>query len=201
MSTICDPILPGSSGWELDPKFAHPRARKMFKEAFFWDAIDDHAPWGSDEGADALAFFGQAHSQNDPPDPLAFVREYVGENWSEQRPSDNLEHAQIETFSAAHLAVIAIVLGMYLIHGYVPLDLKALGLEAIDRELQPNCLQQFGEPEERASKLLICRERLLRAEVDPSKGLPFDIGVEGNLTTNPPPRGAEGGGGSEESNP
>jgi uncharacterized protein YfeS len=168
MSTTGDPILPGSPDWELDPKFAHPRARKLFEEAFFWDAIDDHAPWGSDEGADALAFFGQAHSHDGgPPDPVAFAKEYVAENWSEQRPSDALEHAQIETFSAAHLAVIAIVLGMYLIHGYVPPDLKAFGLEAIDRELQPNCLHQFGEPDERAAKLLICRDRLIQAEIDP----------------------------------
>ena len=168
MSTTNNRVFPGSSDWELDPKFAHPRARKLFSEDFFWDAIDDHAPWGSDEGADALAFFGQAHSQNGtPPNPLEFTQEYVAENWSKQRPADNLEHVQIETFSAAHLAVIAIVLGMYLIHGYVPSDLKAFGLEAIERELQPNCLAQFGEPEERVAKLLICRERLLLAETEP----------------------------------
>ena len=163
--------LPGSSEWELDPKFAHPRARILFDEEFFWDAIDDHSPWGNDEGADALAFFGQAHNHNSP-DPLAFAKEYVAENWSEQRPGDNLEPAHIESFSAAHLAVIAIVFGMYLIHGYVPSDLKALGLEAIDRELQPNCLQQFGEPGKRAEKLFICRERLLRTEINPPKSSP-----------------------------
>jgi uncharacterized protein YfeS len=168
MSTIGTPILPDSPDWKIDPKFAHPRARKLFKEEFFWDGIDDHAPWGSDEGADALEFFGQAHSNNGaPPDPLAFAREYVAENWSEERPGDNLEDYQIETFSVAHLAVIAIALGMYLIHGYVPSDLKEFGLEAIDRELQPNFLQRFGAPEERATKLLLCRERLLLAEADP----------------------------------
>lgn len=168
MSTTGDPILPGSSDWELNPKFAHPRAQKLFKEAFFWDAIDDHAPWGSDEGADALASFGRAHGPGGAaPEPLVFARKYVGKNWSEERPSNDLEQPEIETCSAAHLAVIAIVLGMYLIHGYAPSDLKAFGLEAIDRELQPNCLQQFGEPEQRAAKLLICRERLLRAEVTP----------------------------------
>lgn len=167
MSKTGEPILPGSSGWELDPKFAHPRARILFSEAFFWDAIDDHAPWGSDEGADALSFFGQAHGQNgSPPDPLALAKEYVGEDWSESRPGDDLDDVQMETFSTAHLAVIAIALGMYLIHGYIPSDLKTFGLEAIDRELQPNCLKQFGAPEERAAKLLICRDRLLRAEVE-----------------------------------
>jgi len=168
MSTTHGPILPDSPDWELDPKFAHPRAQKLFSEEFFWDGIDDHAPWGSDEGADALAFFAQAHSEYGvPPNPLEFAREYVAENWSEESPGDDLDDAHFETLSVAHIAVIAIALGMYMIHGYVPSDLKAFGLQAIDRELQPNCLQQFGEPELRAAKLLICRDRLLRAEIDP----------------------------------
>lgn len=168
MRTTNSPILPDSPDWELDPKFAHPRAQELFDEEFFWDGIDDHAPWGSDEGADALEFFAQAHSDDGvPPDPLEFAKYYVAENWSNERPGEDLDDEHLETLCAAHLAVIAIALGMYMIHGYVPSDLKAFGLEAIDRELQPNCLQRFGEPELRAAKLLICRDRLIRAEVDP----------------------------------
>ena len=161
-------ILPGSPGWSLRPEFAHPRARTLFHEPFFWDGIDDHAPWGSDEGSDALAFFGQAHdASGTPPDPVRFAKDYVGDSWSPHPPGNDLAEAVIESFSAAHIAVIAISLGMYLIHGYVDPGLKVVGLEAIDRELQPNCLNQFGSPAERARKLRICRERLLRAETVP----------------------------------
>jgi len=160
--------LPGSPNWKLRPEFAHPRAQRLFHEPFFWDAIDDHAPWGSDEGADALAFFGRAHDANGgPPNPSNFANDYVGGHWSADPPSDDLPEKVIESFSAGHLEVIAIALGMYLLHGYVTEDIKALGLEAIQRELHPACLNLFREPEERAMKLRICREHLLEMETSP----------------------------------
>jgi uncharacterized protein YfeS len=158
-------LLPGTVGWELKPHFAHPRARALFSESFFWDGIDDCAPWGSDEGADALAAFGRSHlPDGSPPNMMEFTRQYVGWNWSPERITVDADEATLSAYSSAHLAVIAIALGAYLLHGYVPHELKQLGLEAIDRELQPNCYLQFGFPQERIRKLGICRDRLWRAE-------------------------------------
>ncbi|MDB4766498.1 molybdate metabolism regulator, partial [bacterium] len=36
-----------------DPKLAHPRARELMPEAFFWSCVNELAPFGSDEGSDA----------------------------------------------------------------------------------------------------------------------------------------------------
>ena len=37
-----------------NPAFAHPRARELMPEEFFWDCTDEEAPFGSDEGDTAL---------------------------------------------------------------------------------------------------------------------------------------------------
>ncbi len=37
-----------------NPEAAHPRARELMTEDFFWDCADEDAPFGSDEGDTAL---------------------------------------------------------------------------------------------------------------------------------------------------
>lgn len=41
----------------VDKDSAHPRARELVPEEFFWDCADELAPFGSDEGDTALAEF------------------------------------------------------------------------------------------------------------------------------------------------
>ncbi|EMB17837.1 molybdate metabolism regulator [Rhodopirellula europaea] len=36
-----------------EPESAHPRARELMREPFFWDCVDEAAPFGSDEGNEA----------------------------------------------------------------------------------------------------------------------------------------------------
>lgn len=36
-----------------EPESSHPRARDLMREPFFWDCVDEGAPFGSDEGSDA----------------------------------------------------------------------------------------------------------------------------------------------------
>ena len=39
------------------PETAHPRALDLMQEKFFWDCVDEEAPFGSDEGHDASTSF------------------------------------------------------------------------------------------------------------------------------------------------
>lgn len=159
--------LPGDSDWKLSARFSHPRARSLFREPFFWDGIDDHAPWGSDEGADALASLGEAQTVNGSPPSIEFLLNYVGSRWSADLPENNLTDGEVEELSVVHIEVIAIALGFYLINGFVPREIKEFGLVAIERELQPGCLNLFGEPAVRREKILIMKERLIQSEETP----------------------------------
>ncbi|MEM7084211.1 MAG: molybdate metabolism regulator [Pseudomonadota bacterium] len=40
-----------------NPELAHPRARELMTEPFFWDCVDEMAPFGSDEGAESYYEF------------------------------------------------------------------------------------------------------------------------------------------------
>jgi uncharacterized protein YfeS len=48
---------------------AHPRARELFAEDFFWDCVDEDAPFGSDEGHDAYFEYRNWRREN-PAVPL-----------------------------------------------------------------------------------------------------------------------------------
>lgn len=66
----------------LDPGRAHPRAVELAPEAFFWDCVDELAPFGSDEGHTALEeFLGWRKKHPGAPllECLRWVVEDVGE--------------------------------------------------------------------------------------------------------------------------
>lgn len=47
-----------------EPETAHPRARELMDEEFFWDCVDEEAPFGSDEGHDAYFEFRRWRERN-----------------------------------------------------------------------------------------------------------------------------------------
>jgi uncharacterized protein YfeS len=47
----------------IDPARAHPMAREVLTDAFFWDAADEGAPLGTDTGAEVLAFVRQRRAE------------------------------------------------------------------------------------------------------------------------------------------
>ncbi len=47
-----------------EPELAHPRARELMPEEFFWDCTNEWAPFGSDEGSDAYYEFRRWREEN-----------------------------------------------------------------------------------------------------------------------------------------
>ncbi|MBO9733165.1 MAG: hypothetical protein J7623_31275 [Chitinophaga sp.] len=66
----------------INKEHAHPRAIELLPEDFFWDCVDELAPFGSDEGDMALAEFREWRKAN-PHTPvrecLKWVIESIGE--------------------------------------------------------------------------------------------------------------------------
>ena len=66
----------------IDEEKAHPRARQLLPDAFFWDCTDELAPFGSDEGDTALREFRtwrRANPQRPVEECLLWTIESVGE--------------------------------------------------------------------------------------------------------------------------
>src|SRR5262245_57921485 len=53
----------------IDRDRAHPRAIQIIPDEFFWDCVDELAPFGSDEGATALDEYRSWRKEH-PSDPL-----------------------------------------------------------------------------------------------------------------------------------
>jgi uncharacterized protein YfeS len=104
-----------------DPTHRHPRAQKLMAPEL-WDCVDEDAPFGSDEGADAYAEYRAWRSQN-PDAPLVDCIAWIG---------DESDYSDAFTFDAT---IIATVLGQVVDEGRVDVDAKPFARAAIHRQL------------------------------------------------------------------
>ena len=65
------------SKFEFSPKTAHPNAKALMKEDFFWSPIDEMAPFGSDAGSDAAYGFYKWQKQHSSTSPIIYLKELI----------------------------------------------------------------------------------------------------------------------------
>lgn len=63
--------------FEFSLKTAHPDAKKLMTEDFFWSPIEETGPFGSDDGSDAAYGFRQWRLSHKTTDPLVYLKELV----------------------------------------------------------------------------------------------------------------------------
>ena len=103
-----------------EPADRHPRARELMPEAL-WDCVDEDAPFGSDEGADAYSEYRQWRQQH-PTAPLVDCIARIG---------DEAAYADAFTYDAT---IIATVLGQLVDEGKIDRDAKPFARTAIRRQ-------------------------------------------------------------------
>ena len=54
-------------------KHAHPKAKRLMNEDFFWSSMDEAGPFGSDSGAEAAEGFNQWRKRNKSESPVKFL--------------------------------------------------------------------------------------------------------------------------------
>lgn len=137
----------------IQKEYAHPRAIELIPEEFFWDCVDEFAPFGSDEGDMALSEYRQWRADNpDAPlkECLQWVIESVGEmDFQEydrsilnkdlikkQLSDDEFDDQQyIDTLD---ISVIGTGFGQLVDEGKIDQDCKEIIQLAIDRQLTKN---------------------------------------------------------------
>jgi uncharacterized protein YfeS len=84
----------------INKDFAHKRAIELIPEEFFWDCVDELAPYGSDEGDMALSEYRDWRKQN-PNTPtyncLVWTIESVGEIAIEEYNEDILDKKLVKS--------------------------------------------------------------------------------------------------------
>ncbi|MDY3555224.1 hypothetical protein R5W24_004363 [Gemmata sp. JC717] len=157
-----------------EPETAHPRARELMTEAFFWDCADEEAPFGSDEGHDAYYEFRRWRRRNKQKpltNCLAWIMRGVDlMSYNDDLCSDEAVAQALEKPGEAFLAgaydmftldatVIATCLGQLLDEGRIDAAAKPYVRVAIRRQLHPRVVTS-----ERRREILLAVQRI----VDPA---------------------------------
>lgn len=143
---------------DYSPSFenAHPNAKRLMNEDFFWSTIEETAPFGNDDGADTYAGFAEWRRTNKTANPKQFLNEQIDywgypkfdfneTNLEKLNPYINKSIFGTRMLSGIDAAIIAIAFGQLYLEGTIDKDFKELAKTAIRRELIPELLNRWGD--------------------------------------------------------
>jgi uncharacterized protein YfeS len=136
---------------------AHPNAKRLMKEEFYWSPIEETAPFGSDDGADTYAGFADWRQTHKADSPKEFLMQQI-ESWG--YPTFDLHETNLEKLkpylkqsdlgtrfmSGIDAAVVAIAFGQLYLEGTIDKEFKETAKTSIERELIPEMLKLWGDP-------------------------------------------------------
>ena len=132
-------------------KNAHPKAKELMNEDFFFSSIDETAPFGNDDGADTYLDFVEWRSQNKIENPNSFLKHHLN-YWG--YPSFDLaitNYDSLEFFvkkSSMHSrylvgtnqSIISIGFGQLYLEGEIDKNFLEITINAVERELDGKML-------------------------------------------------------------
>jgi uncharacterized protein YfeS len=152
---IVDTLMP-MTDYLPDIEHAHPLAKQLMNEEFYWSTIEETAPFGNDDGADTYAGFAKWRHTHKANDPKEFLVEQI-ESWG--YPTFDLYETNFEKLkpylrqsdlgtrfmSGIDAAITAIAFGQLYLEGTIDKDFNELAKIAIRRQLVPEWLNLWGE--------------------------------------------------------
>lgn len=135
---------------------AHPKAKLLMNEEWYYSPIDDMAPFGSDDAADTYAYFQDWRQANKNASPKAFILNHF-QHWGyPQIDLETTDYNKIKSFLEQNelgsrflfgmdAAIIATALGQLYMEGKIDSDIKGFAKTAIQRELLPPILNRWED--------------------------------------------------------
>ena len=135
---------------------AHPTAKRLMNEEFYWSPNEETAPFGSDDGADTYAGFvewRQTHKTESPKEFLMEQMNYWGyptfdlneTNFDKLKPYLKQNNLGTRFMSGIDAAIVSIAFGQIYLEGTVDKDFKELAKNSIKRQLIPEMLNLWGD--------------------------------------------------------
>lgn len=138
--------------WRLTRKTAHPKAAALMNEDWYWNEADDFAPFGNDDGWDALYRFKEwreEHPDADAAECIGEFEEYWGISFSHKNIVDESALPALEKknrlYRNVDRAIIAIAAAQAAMEGRLSPTLKQYALNAIRRTQAPYTLTGMTE--------------------------------------------------------
>src|SRR5215203_2123336 len=135
---------------------AHSNAKLLMNDGFFFDVIEETAPFGSDDGSGAYASFNDWRKNHPSESPVNFLKQQINE-WDypkfdiEQTELEKLkpylkdDEMNIQFMTGIDQAIVATAFGQLYLEGTVDNDIKELAKKSIHRELLPEILKPWGD--------------------------------------------------------
>lgn len=151
---------------ELSQETAHPAAKELFKEDFYWSPIEETSPFGSDDGSDAFYQFREWREANKMASPFIFI-EMLLDRWGYSRgpaPHDAevAEYLAERSVLGTNNVIIAVGFGQFVLEGTIDKKLHARTIKSVEEECTPSRLSVFAEDyrSTRLEQLTILRKAL-----------------------------------------
>ncbi|MFN3404772.1 MAG: hypothetical protein ACK40G_11790 [Cytophagaceae bacterium] len=140
---------------DLTPDTAHPKAKQLLTEDFYWSPLEATGPFGNDDGADAFYGFREWRHTNKCTSPINFIKELF-EGWG--YPSFDFNELNEDVLGnyissspvgdrmlwGQDAAIIAVGFGQFVLEGIIDDEVKVLTKTAIKRELLPILLNSWS---------------------------------------------------------
>jgi uncharacterized protein YfeS len=157
-TTVDTTDKPTKSMSDYSPTFekAHPTAKRLMSEEFYWSPIEETAPFGSDDGADTYAGFAdwrQTHRSENPKEFLMEQIDYWGYpffdlneiKFDKLKPYLNQSDLGTRFMSGIDAAIVSIAFGQLYLEGTIDKDFKELAKTSIKRQLIPEMLNLWDD--------------------------------------------------------
>jgi uncharacterized protein YfeS len=141
--------------WEvldIDWDEYHPSARRVLDDPFFWDVVDDYAPYGNDTGADLLAAFIIWNRRHPRAPACEMAKELLGEWGISAFDLATVDRAAVAALlqddpialSVTDEAMIAAAFAAMKLRGSCDDETRALALSAIERQRIGEAISDSG---------------------------------------------------------
>jgi uncharacterized protein YfeS len=138
--------------FELSPDKAHPNAKKLLTEDFYWSPIEETGPFGSDDGSDSFHGFVEWRQENKNDSPVIYIKELI-EEWGyktfdlnitePEKVGQVLDNIDTRMLVGQDNAIIAVGFGQFVLEGKIDNDIKDLTKKAIKRQLTTELINEF----------------------------------------------------------
>ena len=143
---------------DYSPSFekAHPKAKELMTDEFYFSPIEETAPFGNDDGADTYAAFKDWRASHTTDDPTDFLSDQIDEwGYSEfdiyetdiAKLTPYLKESELGSryMSGIDAAIIAIALGQLYLEGTIDKRFRETAKIAVNRQLLPELLSLWGD--------------------------------------------------------
>jgi uncharacterized protein YfeS len=135
---------------------AHPIAKRLMNEDFYWSPIEETGPFGSDDAADTYADFADWRETHQTDAPKQFLMQQIGDwgyptfdlnetNFEKLKPYMRQSELGTRLLSGIDAAIVAIAFGQLYLEGTIEKDFKELTKTSVKRQLNSEMLTLWGD--------------------------------------------------------